>query len=55
MRFIEQEGHEKAEEIDAKCEEEFNIEKGKIVQGARIIIMKQYDKLETLCAKNHLL
>ena len=28
MAFIEQEANEKAEEIDAKAEEEFNIEKG---------------------------
>lgn len=28
MTFIEQEANEKAEEIDAKAEEEFNIEKG---------------------------
>lgn len=30
MAFIEQEANEKAEEIDAKAEEEFNIEKVKI-------------------------
>ncbi len=28
MAFIDQEANEKAEEIDAKAEEEFNIEKG---------------------------
>ena len=28
VAFIEQEASEKAEEIDAKAEEEFNIEKG---------------------------
>ena len=32
MAFIEQEANEKAEEIDAKAEEEFNIEKGRLVQ-----------------------
>merc|ERR1719219_3336554 len=30
MAFIEQEANEKAEEIDAKAEEEFNIEKGRL-------------------------
>ena len=32
MAFIEQEADEKAEDIDAKAEEEFNIEKGRLVQ-----------------------
>lgn len=31
MAFIEQEANEKAEEIDAKAEEEFNIEKVQIL------------------------
>ncbi len=31
MAFIEQEANEKAEEIDAKAEEEFNIEKVRVV------------------------
>nr|ACO10811.1 Vacuolar proton pump subunit E [Caligus rogercresseyi] len=44
--FIEQEAHEKAEEIDAKAEEEFNIEKGRLVQQQRLKIMEYYDRKE---------
>jgi len=46
MAFIEQEANEKAEEIDAKAEEEFNIEKGRLVQQQRIKIMEYYDRKE---------
>lgn len=46
MAFIEQEANEKAEEIDAKAEEEFNIEKGRLVQEQRIKIMEYYEKKE---------
>ncbi|XP_054720335.1 V-type proton ATPase subunit E-like [Uloborus diversus] len=46
MAFIEQEANEKVEEIDAKAEEEFNIEKGKLVQEQRLKIMEYYDKKE---------
>jgi len=46
MAFIEQEANEKAEEIDAKAEEEFNIEKGRLVQQQRLKIMEYYDKKE---------
>ncbi|ELW47276.1 V-type proton ATPase subunit E 2 [Tupaia chinensis] len=46
MAFIEQEANEKAEEIDAKAEEEFNIEKGRLVQTQRLKIMKYYEKKE---------
>jgi vacuolar-type H+-ATPase subunit E/Vma4 len=62
MAFIEQEANEKAEEIDAKAEEEFNIEKvrtrirslyirfrslqGKLVQQQRTKIMDHYEKKE---------
>lgn len=46
MAFIEQEASEKAEEIDAKAEEEFNIEKGRLVQEQRIKIMEYYEKKE---------
>ncbi|CAD7686285.1 unnamed protein product [Nyctereutes procyonoides] len=46
MAFIEQEAKEKAEEIDAKAEEEFNIEKGRLVQTQRLKIMEYYDKKE---------
>lgn len=46
MGFIEQEANEKAEEIDAKAEEEFNIEKGRLVQTQRVKIMEYYEKKE---------
>lgn len=46
MGFIEQEANEKAEEIDAKAEEEFNIEKGRLVQHQRLKIMEYYDRKE---------
>ena len=37
--FFSQEANEKAEEIDAKAEEEFNIEKGRLVQQQRFQIL----------------
>uniref|UniRef100_A0A8C5KQP0 V-type proton ATPase subunit E 1 n=1 Tax=Jaculus jaculus TaxID=51337 RepID=A0A8C5KQP0_JACJA len=46
MAFIEQEANEKAEEIDAKAEEEFNIEKGRLVKTQRLKIMEYYEKKE---------
>ncbi|OBS68994.1 hypothetical protein A6R68_02456 [Neotoma lepida] len=46
MAFIEQEANEKAEEIDAKAEEEFNIEKSRLVQTQRLKIMDYYGKKE---------
>ncbi|RWS27690.1 V-type proton ATPase subunit E-like protein [Leptotrombidium deliense] len=46
MNFIEQEATEKAEEIDAKAEEEFNIEKGRLVQEQRLKIMEYFEKKE---------
>ena len=46
MAFIEQEANEKAEEIDAKAEEEFNIEKGRLVTEQRLKIMDFYEKKE---------
>ncbi|MFH4984209.1 hypothetical protein AB6A40_010918 [Gnathostoma spinigerum] len=46
IAFIEQEANEKAEEIDAKAEEEFNIEKGRLVQQQRTKIMEYYEKKE---------
>ncbi|KAF7638573.1 hypothetical protein Mgra_00001951 [Meloidogyne graminicola] len=46
MAFIEQEANEKAEEIDAKAEEEFNMEKGRLVQQQRQKIMEYYEKKE---------
>lgn len=46
LAFIEQEANEKVEEIDAKSEEEFNIEKGRFVQTQRLKIMEYYEKKE---------
>ncbi|ESO93777.1 hypothetical protein LOTGIDRAFT_209321 [Lottia gigantea] len=46
MAFIEQEANEKAEEIDAKAEEEFNIEKGRLVQQQRVKIMELFERKE---------
>ncbi|MEQ2239420.1 hypothetical protein ILYODFUR_004319 [Ilyodon furcidens] len=46
MAFIEQEASERVEEIDAKAEEEFNIEKGRLVQTQRVKIMDHYEKKE---------
>jgi V-type H+-transporting ATPase subunit E len=46
MAFIEQEANEKVEEIDAKAEEEFNIEKGRLVQQQRLKIMEYYERKE---------
>lgn len=40
VKFIEKEGAEKAEEIDTKAEEEFNIEKVRLVQTEKKAIMK---------------
>jgi len=46
MAFIEQEANEKAEEIDAKAEEEFNMEKGRLVQQQRTKILEYFEKKE---------
>ena len=46
MAFIEQEANEKAGEIDAKAEEEFIIEKSRLVQTQRLKIMEYYEKKE---------
>ena len=46
VAFIEQEANEKAEEIEAKAEEEFNIEKGRLVQEQRLKIMEFFEKKE---------
>ncbi|KAA0183887.1 Atp6v1e [Hyalella azteca] len=46
MAFIEQEANEKAEEIEARAEEEFTIEKGRLVQQNRIKINEFYDRKE---------
>jgi len=44
IAFIDQEASEKAEEIDAKAEEEFNIEKARLVQQQRVKIMEYYER-----------
>lgn len=46
MAFINQEANEKAEEIDVKAEEEFNIEKGRLVQQQRVKILEYYERKE---------
>merc|ERR1719244_1725256 len=46
IAFIDQEASEKVEEIDAKAEEEFNLEKGRLVQQARAKVMEIYEKKE---------
>lgn len=46
MDFIYQEAKEKADEIEAKAEEEFNIEKGRLVQQERLKIMAFYERKE---------
>ncbi|CAG0886846.1 unnamed protein product [Cyprideis torosa] len=46
VAFIEQEANEKVEEIDAKAEEEFNIEKGRLVQQQRLKIMEFFERKE---------
>ncbi|XP_075536686.1 V-type proton ATPase subunit E-like [Dermacentor variabilis] len=44
LAFIEQEANEKVQEIDAKAEEEFNTEKGRLIQEQRILIMDSFSK-----------
>ena len=46
MRFIEQEATEKIEEIETKATEEFEIEKGRLVQEQRMKIIEYYEKQE---------
>lgn len=46
MSFIEKEGIEKAEEIDAKAEEEFNIEKGRLVVQQMAKIKEHFERKE---------
>lgn len=46
IAFIDQEANEKAEEVDAKAEEEFNIEKGRLVHQQRVKIMEYYERKE---------
>ncbi|KAM5292631.1 V-type proton ATPase subunit E 2 [Ctenodactylus gundi] len=46
VAFIEQEASEKVEEIDARAEEEFNIEKGRLLQTQRLRILEYYERKE---------
>ncbi|CAH8647408.1 unnamed protein product [Dicrocoelium dendriticum] len=46
MAFIDQEAREKVEEIDAKAEEEFQIEKSRLVQNQRLKLMEYYTRKE---------
>ncbi|KAF6031939.1 hypothetical protein EB796_009759 [Bugula neritina] len=46
IAFIDQEAREKVDEIETKAEEEFNIEKGRLVQQQRIKIMEYYERKE---------
>lgn len=46
VKFIEQEAKEKAEEINVKAEEEFNIEKGRLVQQEKIKLMQMFERKE---------
>lgn len=46
MAFIEREADEKAEEIDTKADEEFTLEKGRLVQEQRLKIIEFYDRKE---------
>ncbi|VDD83833.1 unnamed protein product, partial [Mesocestoides corti] len=46
VAFIDQEANTKVEEIDAKAEEEFQIEKSRLVQNQRLKIMEFYTKKE---------
>ncbi|CAF1418640.1 unnamed protein product [Adineta ricciae] len=46
ISFIQQEAAEKVEEIEVKTEEEFNIEKSRLVSQQRIKIIEYYDKKE---------
>lgn len=46
VAFIEQEAREKADEIAVKAEEEFNIEKGRLVQQEKLKIMQMFERKE---------
>ena len=46
IAFIQQEAAEKVEEIEAKTEEEFNIEKSRLVSQQRVKIIDYFDKKE---------
>eukprot|EP00055_Hartaetosiga_balthica_P015157 m.87842 g.87842 ORF g.87842 m.87842 type:complete len:227 (+) comp8791_c6_seq1:1955-2635(+) len=48
IKFIESEAQEKADEIRAKTEEEFNIEKARLVQEEKVKITNQFERKKKL-------
>lgn len=46
VKFIYREAEEKASEISAKAQEEFSIEKARLVQEEKLKIMKTYETKE---------
>jgi len=44
INFIKQEAHEKAEEIRLKAEEDFQVEKGKIINPERLKLNQEFEK-----------
>jgi len=57
INFIKQEAQEKAEEIRVKAEEEFQIEKGRILNPERLKLDHEFDKKKERCgnpAKNRI-
>merc|ERR1712087_767090 len=54
VSFIDQEAKEKAEEIETKADEEFQIEKGKIVENQRQKVKEHYAKKEKQLNQNKL-
>jgi V-type H+-transporting ATPase subunit E len=46
VNFIKKEAEEKANEILAKAEEEFTIEKAKKVQAQKLKVMKEFERKE---------
>lgn len=47
VQYIEQDGHEKAEEIDVLAEEEYFMEKKKYIETRIGAVKKYYDNLES--------
>lgn len=46
VKFIYREAEEKANEIKAKAQEEFSIEKSRLVQEEKLKIMKEFERKE---------
>ncbi len=46
VKFIQREAEEKASEIQAKAQEEFSIEKARMVQEEKLKIMKEFERKE---------